>query len=265
METRDEQVNLESEEQNFFSRYDASNKKGYNTIQTPLKVSREVSPVYPSSDVDQMAETRPLKQKRSTLFGCSEGSTRFNEQLRCFSGERDMISKSDVKRVNPKVEEVYKILMNPNDRSEMLEKGVIRPDLKDWNREKFSKADLEREVKLRTTSNLGIPLLPVHKMCRTEKNKIHDIMHRDPPKAPESQYKDIKVMLPLLKNPESPRYPETLERSVDKFGLGSHSQTDSKFKQTSALLFAMKPLNTSAQLTSVSIRSQSPRPFLSPA
>ena len=143
----------------------------------------------------------------------------------------------------------------------MLVKGVIRPDLREWNREKFSKADLEREVKLRTTSNLGIPLLPVHKMCRTEKNKIHDIMHRDPPKAIESQYRDIQVMLPLLKNPESPRHPETLERSTDKFGLGN------SFKQTSPLFSrsGLKTLNTSAQLTSVSIRSQSPRPFLSPS
>ena len=90
---------------------------------------------------------------------------------------------------------------------EMLVKGIIRPDMKEFYREKFGKKELDREIKLRTTSNLGIPLLPVHKMCRTEKNLLAVIMERDPSKPIESEYRDIKVMLPLLRNPNSPSQP----------------------------------------------------------
>ena len=114
---------------------------------------------------------------------------------------------------------MYRILRDPEERMEMLVKSIIRPDMKEWCRERFGKTDLEKEIKLRSTSNLGIPLLPVHKMCRTEKNKIAEIMKRDPCKPTESQYRDIKVMLPLLRNPNDPNN-QMLERNHDKFGVG---------------------------------------------
>ena len=82
----------------------------------------------------------------------------------------------------------------------MLSKATIRPNLTTWNQQKFSKLDLEEDIKLQVPGNLGIPLLPIHKMCVTEKNKIRQIMYREPPKATESQYKNIKVMLPILRN-----------------------------------------------------------------
>ena len=100
-----------------------------------------------------------------------EKTTRFNEQLKQFSTSPS-ISKIECQSVNPKVNEIYRILEDPEERMEMLVKSIIRPDLKKWCKEKYGKSDLEKEIKLRTMSNLGIPLLPVHKMCRTEKNKI---------------------------------------------------------------------------------------------
>lgn len=96
---------------------------------------------------------------------------RFKEHYTTFQGPKKL-DLDIIHRENPQILEIRETLKNPQNRSDMLSKATIRPNLKAWNRQNFSKKDLEEDIKLQVPGNLGIPLLPIHKMCTTEKNKI---------------------------------------------------------------------------------------------
>lgn len=59
------------------------------------------------------------------------------------------------------------------------------------------------EKRKQIIGNLGIPLLPVHKMDQIEQNKMKDLLfnigHQTSPKTNERDWNQMKVMLPILK------------------------------------------------------------------
>lgn len=68
----------------------------------------------------------------------------------------------------------------------MIEKGKIRPDMKLWNKDKLSTADLDMDVKKQASVNLGIPLLPIHKLNAPNKAAGNAIIHQKPKRPTEA-------------------------------------------------------------------------------
>ena len=60
----------------------------------------------------------------------------------------------------------------------MIDKGKIRPDIKQWNKEKLSMKDLDQDVKKQIQSNLGIPLIPIHKLNPPNKAAGNAILNK---------------------------------------------------------------------------------------
>lgn len=118
------------------------------------------------------------------------------------------------KENDPRLTEVLAKIKEPETKQQFFEKISLIP--KKLQQPKPSAMitydQVMKEKKNQVIGNLGIPWFPISKLDQSEQNKMKDLLFNKTktslgsPRNPERDWRQMKVMLPILKASEAPNY-----------------------------------------------------------